>query len=101
MLFLSDLPSWRQAWPSVLSALILAGCAHSGNIDVLESELRKQEQAQTELAQQRDRALEDLKVAQSDAAVLRSQLNKHHQVSLTQEQADVVYRAEAIKFNML
>ncbi|HEY2252661.1 MAG TPA: hypothetical protein VGH74_16420 [Planctomycetaceae bacterium] len=96
-----DLLSWRQAWPGVLSALTLAGCAHNGNLDVVEAELRKQEQAQEELTQQRDRALEDLKVAQSDAAVLRSQLNKHHQVSLTQEQADVVYRAEAIKFNML
>jgi outer membrane murein-binding lipoprotein Lpp len=96
-----DLLSMRQAWISVLCALALAGCAHHGDIDALESELRQQEQAQEDLSQQLARAREDLKVAESDRAVLRSQLNKHHQVSLSQEQADVLYRAEAIKFNML
>ena len=98
------LPSLR-AWicACFAPALVLAGpgCAHHGDVDALESELRAQEMAQEELAQQLARARDDLKVAQSDAAVLRSQLNKRHQVSLTQEQADVLYRAEAIKFNML
>lgn len=97
--------SWRQTRISVLCALALPwgifGCAHHGGVDALESELRQQEEAQEELTQQLERAREDLKVAESDRAVLRSQLNKHHQVSLSQEQADVLYRAEAIKFNML
>ena len=85
---------WHCPWA-------LPGCAHHGDVDALESELRQQEQAQEELTQQLVRARDDLKVARSDAAVLRSQMKKHHQVSLSQEQADVLYRAEAIKFNML
>ena len=85
----------------VLFALALAGCATRGDIDVLEAELRQQEQSQQELADKLARAREDLKVARSDAAVLRSQVNKTRQVSLTQEQADVLYRAEGLKFNML
>ncbi len=84
-----------------MCALSVAGCAHHGEIDELEAELRQREQVNEELTRERDRALDELKVAESDRAVLRSQLNKHHQVSLTQEQADVAYRAEGIKFNML
>jgi hypothetical protein len=105
MQLFSQMPSLRRAWicACLAAALILVGlgCAHHGDVDALESELRAQEMAQEELAQQLARARDDLKVAHSDAAVLRSQLNKRHQVSLTQEQADVLYRAEAIKFNML
>ena len=100
-----DLLSLRQAWISVWCALALPcvaiGCAHHGNIDALESELRQQEEVQEDLKQQLAQKNEDLKVANSDRAVLRSQLKKHHQVSLTEEQADVLYRAQAIKFNML
>jgi hypothetical protein len=100
-----DLLSLRHAWIGVWCALalpcVLIGCAHHGNVDALESELRQQEEVQEDLRQQLAQKSEELKVANSDRAVLRSQLKQHHQVSLSQEQADVLYRAEAIKFNML
>lgn len=70
-------------------------------MDALESELRQLEDEKQELTQALARKNEDLKVAESDRAALRSQLNRHHQVSFTEEQANVLYRAEAIKFNML
>jgi outer membrane murein-binding lipoprotein Lpp len=93
--------SSREIGTVFLFALTLAGCATRGDIDVLEAELRQQEQSQQELAEQLAQARDDLKVARSDAAVLRSQVNRTRQVSLTQEQADVLYRAEGLKFNML
>ena len=101
MQFFRQMLSLRHAGTSVLCSLALAGCAHHGDVDALESELRQQEQSQEELVQQLALARDDLKVARSDSAVLRSQLNQHHQVSLSEEQANVLYRAEAIKFNML
>jgi hypothetical protein len=70
-------------------------------MDALEADLRNKEQAQEELQNRLARAEEDAKVARLDALALRQQLNKQHQVSLTEEQADVVYRAEAIKFSSL
>jgi outer membrane murein-binding lipoprotein Lpp len=80
---------------------VLAGCAHTGNTDALEAELREREEAQEELASELARAREDLKVAQSDASALRSQLSENQQVAMTAEQADVFFRAESLKFNML
>src|SRR5579872_1241463 len=93
--------SLRQAASGALCALSLAGCALRGNVDVLESELHKQELAQEQLADELAQARNELKIARSDAAALRTQLAEHHQVALSPEQADVLYRAEAIKFNML
>jgi outer membrane murein-binding lipoprotein Lpp len=94
-------PSLRQIGTSVLLALCLSGCAHRGDVEVLESELRKREQAQEGLASELTQAREELKIARSDAADLRDQLTVARQVSLAPEQAEVLYRAEAIKFNML
>jgi outer membrane murein-binding lipoprotein Lpp len=79
----------------------LAGCAHTGNTDALEAELREREEAQEELASELARAREDLKVAQKDANTLRAQLTENRQVAMTAEQADVFFRAESLKFNML
>src|SRR5258708_6598399 len=94
-------PSLRQIGMSVFLALCLSGCAHRGDVEVLESELRKREQAQEGLAGELSQAREELKIARSDAANLRDQLTVARQVSLAPEQAEVLYRAEAIKFNML
>src|SRR5205807_958911 len=91
-------------WSTMLGiccAFALAGCAARGEMDALEADLRSKEQAHEEVARQLARTEEELKIARSDALALRKQVNKHHQVSLTEEQADVLYRAEAIKFNTL
>ena len=87
----------------VLPALVvlLEGCALRGDVEVLESELRRQEQAHEELNEQLASAREELRVARSDADSLRVQISQRGQVSLASEQAEVLYRAEGIKFNML
>ncbi len=101
MPFFSPILLLRQTRMVALCTLSLVGCAQRGSIDLLESELRKQEQAQSELTAQLSQARDDLKVAQRDANGLRSQLAENQQVALTSEQADVFYRLEALKFNML
>lgn len=86
---------------AALCALALAGCALPGNVEVVEAELRRKELVEEDLTAQLTQAKEELRVAQSDAAALRAQLTENRQVALTPEQADVFYRAEALKFNML
>jgi uncharacterized coiled-coil protein SlyX len=88
-------------WGLPAAIVFAAGCALRGDIEVLESELRRQEQAQEELNEQLTSAREELRVARSDADALRTQLAQRGQVSLASEQAEVLYRAEGIKFNML
>ncbi len=93
--------SLRQTGMWSLCALSLAGCSLRGNIDALESQLRQQEQAQEEMAAQLAQSRDELKVARRDSDALRKQLTEHRLVALPPEQADVFYRAEKIKFNML
>jgi hypothetical protein len=87
----------------VLPALLAfsEGCALRGDVDVLESELRRQEQVQEDLNEQLLAAREELRVARSDSDTLRAQIAQRGQVSLASEQAEVLYRADGIKFNML
>jgi hypothetical protein len=82
-------------------ALCLAGCASRGNIEVLEAELRHEERLREQMAEDLRQSREELHVARSDAEALRTQLAERRQVALSPDQADVFYRAEAIKFNML
>lgn len=93
--------SFRQTGMWALCALWLAGCSLRGNIDALESQLRQQELAQEEIVAQLAQARDELKVARRDSEALRKQLTEHRLVALSPEQADVFYRAESIKFNML
>src|SRR5689334_7459414 len=93
----------RPTWMWVLPALLAfsEGCALRGDVEVLESELRRQEQVQEDLNEQLLASREELRVARSDADSLRAQIAHRGQVSLASEQAEVLYRAEGIKFNML
>ena len=93
--------SLRQMGCLALFATGLAGCASRGDLETLESELRKQELAQEELRIELVRARDDLKIARNESAALRAQLTENRQVALSPEQADVLYRAEAIKFNSM
>ncbi len=101
MFYSCQLLSLRQTGIAVLCALALAGCVLPGSAEVVESELRQKELVEEELTAQLAQAQEELKVARNDAAGLRAQLSENRQVALSPEQADVFYRAEAIKFNML
>lgn len=84
-----------------LPALLSVGCAVRGDMEMLESELRRQEQAQQELSEQLQSAQQELRVARADADSLRTQLTERGQLSLVSEQAAALYKAEAIRFNML
>ncbi len=101
MLSLGQKLSPRAIATPVLCALWLAGCASRGNVEILESELRQEEQAREQIAEQLRQAQEELKIARTDAAALRTQLAERRQTALSPEQADVFYRVEAIKFGML
>jgi hypothetical protein len=85
----------------MLCALAAAGCAARGDLDALESHLRREELAREEAMAQLVQAEEELKVARRDSAALRKQLSEHRLAALSPEQADVFYRAEKLKFNML
>jgi hypothetical protein len=78
-----------------------AGCAVRGDVELLESELRRQEEMQQEIAAELKTARDELRVARTDADTLRAQLSKRGQLALVSEQAEVLYKAEAIKFNMM
>jgi outer membrane murein-binding lipoprotein Lpp len=91
----------RAIATGLLCALWLAGCASRGNVDILESELREEEHAREQLAEQFRQVQEELKIARTDAAALRTQLAERRQTALSPEQADLFYRVEAIKFGML
>jgi hypothetical protein len=84
-----------------LPVLVLGGCLTRGNVDLLESELRRQELAQQELNEQLRGARDELRIARADADSLRTQLAGRGQSTLVAEQAAVLYKAEALKFNML
>lgn len=84
-----------------LLATLPAGCAMRGDVEMLESELRRQEQSQQQIAEELKSAREELRVARTDADTLRAQLSKRGQLALVSEQAEVLYKAEAIKFNMM
>jgi hypothetical protein len=101
MPFLSQKPSRLAIAVLLLCALRLAGCASRGNVEILEAELRQEEHAREQLSEQLRQSQEELKIARTDAAALRTQLADRRQTALSPEQADVLYRAEAIKFGML
>jgi hypothetical protein len=85
----------------MLCALAATGCASRGDLDVLESQLRQEELTREEIVAQLNQAQNELKLARRESTALRKQLTEHRLTALPPEQADVFYRAEAIKFNML
>jgi len=101
MPFFRQKPSRPAIAVPILCALWLAGCASRGNVEILESELRQEEQAREQLAEQLRQSQEELKIARTDAAALRTQLADRRQTALPPEQAEVFYRVDAIKFGML
>jgi len=86
---------------SVLAAACLCGCAARGSIDVLESELRRQEDLLRQTQEQLQQAKSDLEVAHRESNALRKQLANRGDQPLLPEQADVLFRAEGIRFNSL
>ncbi|MFN0052595.1 MAG: hypothetical protein ACKV0T_10405 [Planctomycetales bacterium] len=84
-----------------LAAVWVAGCKLRGDVEVLESELRRQEQTQEELARELQSAREELRVTRAAADSLRAQLADRGQTTLVAEQAEVLHKVQGIKFNTL
>lgn len=91
----------RLTWMSVLLALAAAGCSARGDLEMLETELRHQEDLRIEAEQQVASLRQELQVARSENSQLHAQLRSRGEVSLVSEQVAVLSRVEAIKFNML
>lgn len=85
----------------LLGLLALAGCAARGNLDALESELRQQEDLRVALEDRLSRLETDLRVAQSDADTLRSQLAKSGRQTLPLEQSHALHRASKLTLHSL
>lgn len=89
----------RQTWMSALLALAGVGCASTGNVDTLESQLRQQEDQITALQGQVTGLDRELRVAREEAGMLRAQLQSEGKRTLVSEQAEILSRAETIKFS--
>ena len=85
----------------LLAALALCGCRTRGDVELLESRLRQQEDAIAEMQSELSRARNEFAAAARENDSLRTQLaNRGHEVLLP-EQADVVFRTASIEVNKL
>jgi hypothetical protein len=82
-----------------LAAILPTGCVMRGDVEVLESELRRQEQTQQELAEQLKTTRDELRIARADAGKLRTQLASRGETSLVSEQAETLYKTESLRFS--
>jgi len=86
---------------SLLAALAVCGCQVQGKLDLLESQLRRQEGRQADLESKLAAARIDLAVSRKEADALQAQLAGRGEKTILPEQADVLYRATGIQFNKL
>lgn len=86
---------------SVLLALVASGCRARGELEMLETELRRQEDLRVEAEQQVSSLQQELRVARTENSQLHAQLRKRGDLTLVSEQVAVLSRVESIKFNML
>ena len=91
----------RQTWMSAVMALAIGGCAAPGNTEKLEAQLRQQEDMLADVEKELASVRNELKVARNEVEAQRDQLQVAGHQTLVAEQAEVLYRAEAIKFNAL
>lgn len=86
-------------WTSVAVALALAGCASRGNLEVLESALRQQEDRLTALSQQLSTTRSELEVSQNEVSRLRTQLAQNGQQAHSPEHLENEFKAVGLRFN--
>lgn len=86
---------------SVFAALLLisAGCATRGNVELLESQLRQQEDTIYAAQAERERAESELRIAQREVQALRVQLADQGKKTLLPEQAKTLYRVAGVRVN--
>lgn len=82
------------------SIAILAGCATPGDAELLESQLRLQDDTISQLQLQLSSATDELKVAHAESTALRDQLAERGSLaSVLPEQADVLYRVHGVRLH--
>lgn len=89
----------QLTWTSVVAVLLMGGCASRGNLEVLESELRRQEDQMAELQRQLASTRSELDIALNDAARLRQQLADSGKPVLSPEHIENEFRAVGVRFN--
>jgi outer membrane murein-binding lipoprotein Lpp len=83
---------------ATLATLVLAGCASTGQIEVLESRLRRQEDAANQLQSQLAESQSQLQAARREAVDLRTQLADGKRTART-EQLSALGTVEGISLN--
>ncbi|MDB5385356.1 MAG: hypothetical protein JWM11_1002 [Planctomycetaceae bacterium] len=86
-------------WMSVVAVLLAGGCASHGNLEVLESELRRQEDQMAQLQQQLAVTRNELDVALNEASRLRQQLAANGTTAHSPEHLENEFKAVGLRFN--
>ncbi len=81
--------------------LCIVGCAMRGNKELLETELRHQEDQLYAMRSQLDQTESELKVARKEVETLRGQLAERGQPALLPEQLQSLFRVKGIQVNKL
>ena len=81
--------------------LCIGGCATRGNVELLESQLRKKEDQLYAMRSQLDQTESELGVAKKEVETLRGQLVKRGQPALLPEQLQSLFRVKGIQVNKL
>lgn len=86
-------------WTSVLTALLIGGCASRGNIEVLESALRQREDQLSDLTQQLKQTAQERDIALNEANQLRQQLAQRGEQAPSPEHLANEFKAVGVRFN--
>jgi hypothetical protein len=86
---------------SLVTVLAVSGCAARGNVDLLEAELRGQEDRLIELQSQLQSTRNELAATERETDSLRNQLAARGEKTFAPEQADAVFSAVGLRFRNL
>lgn len=86
---------------SVLAILCAAGCATRGNVDLLEAQLRRQEDTIYSLNSQLQSAEGDLEAARRETIALQQQMAGEGHLAALPEHSRVLHRATGLRFEKL
>jgi hypothetical protein len=86
---------------SVLAILCAAGCATRGNVDLLESQLRRQEDSIYALERQLESAESELASARHETVALQQQMASEGRLAQLPEDSRALHRATGMRFEKL
>lgn len=86
-------------WTSVLTILVMGGCASRGSLEILETALRQQEDQMARLERQLAETQNERDVALNEATQLRQQLAQAGHSALSPEHIENEFKAVGLRFN--